>query len=33
VLHAINKIETMRRSDEALNGAIARLIEAVVAQS
>ena len=32
VLHCINRIEAMRRTDEALNDAIARLIEAVVAQ-
>ena len=33
VLHAINKIEATRRSDEALNRTITRLVEAAVAQS
>ena len=32
VLHSINKIEAMRRSDEALNHTIAQLVAAVVAQ-
>ena len=33
VLHSINKIETMRRSDEALNRTITRLVGADVAQT
>ena len=33
VLHSIKKIEAMRRSDEALNRTITRLMDAVVAQS
>jgi chromosomal replication initiator protein len=33
VLHAINKIEAMRRTDEALNSTIARLMSTVVAQT
>ena len=33
VLHSINKIEMMRRSDEALNCTITRLVDAVVAQN
>ena len=33
VVHAINKIEAMRRSDEALNRTIARLVSAVPAQT
>jgi Bacterial dnaA protein helix-turn-helix len=33
VLHAINKIEAMRRTDEALNRTITRLKETVVAQN
>jgi chromosomal replication initiator protein len=31
VLHAIKKIEAMRRSDEAWNRTITRLVDAVVA--
>jgi chromosomal replication initiator protein len=33
VLHAINRIEEMRWSDEALNTTITRLMDAVVAQT
>jgi Bacterial dnaA protein helix-turn-helix len=33
VLHSINKIDDMRRSDSALDCAIARLMKAVLAQS
>jgi chromosomal replication initiator protein len=33
VLHAISKIEAMRRTDEALNSTIARLMSTVVAQT
>lgn len=33
VLHSIGRIEEMRRSDEALDCAIARLMKAVLAQS
>jgi len=33
VLHSINKIEAMRRTDEALNRTISRLVGAVVAQT
>ena len=33
VLHAVNKIEEMRRSDEALNRTITRLVGAVVART
>ena len=33
VLHAINKIGEMRRTNEALNSTIARLMSAVVAQT
>jgi len=33
VLHSINKIETMRRTDEALNRTITRLVNAVVEQT
>jgi hypothetical protein len=33
VLHSINKIEAMRRSDEAWNRTITRLVNAVVAQT
>jgi len=32
VLHSINKIDAMRRSDEALNRTITRLVDAVVPQ-
>jgi chromosomal replication initiator protein len=33
VLHSINKVEAMRRTDEALNRAITRLVNAVVART
>ena len=33
VLHSINKIDAMRRSDEALNRTITGLVEAVVAKT
>jgi chromosomal replication initiator protein len=33
VLHSIDKIEAMRRSDEALNRTIRRLMDAFVAQT
>jgi hypothetical protein len=33
VLHSINKIEAMRRSDEGLNRTITRLLRAVVART
>ena len=33
VLHSINKIDAMRRTDEALNRTITRLVDAVVAQT
>jgi chromosomal replication initiation ATPase DnaA len=33
VLHAINRIEAMRRTDQALNRTIARLVNTVVAQT
>ena len=33
VLHSINKIEEMRRTDEGLNRTITRLLDAVVAQT
>ena len=33
VLHSINKIEAMRRTDEALNRTITGLVEAVVAKT
>ena len=33
VLHAVNKVEAMRRVDEALNSTITRLVNAAVAQT
>jgi chromosomal replication initiator protein len=33
VLHSINRIKKVRRSDEALNRTVTRLVKAVVAQS
>ena len=33
VLHSIKKVEAMRRTDEALNRTITRLVDAVVVQT